>query len=72
LKPVGSLVTLTLARADDEVQAGDDLVTSTGRRYRVLEREKKRLTCLVVPSDDAPTTGTERTWTWAWRGRKHG
>jgi len=71
MKPAGGIVTLTDHNPDSLVKPGDGMMTPTGRRYRVLERQGRRLTCVVLGPAEPWTEGGEWLWTWAWRG-KHG
>ncbi|MFM0155695.1 hypothetical protein [Paraburkholderia sediminicola] len=52
----------------------DEIVTTTGRRYRILDVGLKdgrirRLDCMVLPPD-APLLGRQFEWLWTPRGKK--
>ena len=44
-------------------EVGDELVTSTGRRYQVLSIKGKQYICMVLP-DDASVQSTQWNLTW--------
>lgn len=50
-------------------QAGDELVTRTGRRYMVLATAGKTFRCMVLPAD-SPVSGRQWNLTWNTRQRK--
>lgn len=49
---------------------GDELHTTTGRRYLILSVKPKRFICLVLPKDAQVTEGTVFQWTWARREKR--
>lgn len=49
---------------DGTPEAGDEMHTSTGRRYLVLACTEKQITALVLPKDEPLTE--QRVWRWAW------
>lgn len=59
MKPIGSIVTITMHTFDGKpfdvdhppIVAGDGLRTRTGRLYEVIETRGKRLRCRVVRRD---------------------
>lgn len=84
MKPPGSVVTLGYDN-DDEVEAGDVIETSTGRRYLVHEarrvrrrpgvavrwRFRWRLQCVVLDPDEAHPEGARvHELVWYDRGRR--
>jgi hypothetical protein len=49
-------------------EAGDELHTTTGRRYLILSCTEKQIKALVLPKDEPPTQA--RAWFWTWGKRK--
>lgn len=49
--------------------AGDQLVTSTGRRYYIMDVRGSALVCIVLSKDD-PVSGRVFEWTWGRRERR--
>ncbi|APR40011.1 hypothetical protein [Paraburkholderia sp. SOS3] len=55
-------------------ECGDELLTRTGRRYRILEVRTRRgaivgLDCMVLPKSE-PASGRIFNWVWNVRGRQ--
>jgi len=69
MKSAWDRVKFRVSRWHDVVpEAGDELLTRTGRRYLVLSATEKSVTCLVLPKDSAPATG--KVFWWMWDSRK--
>jgi hypothetical protein len=65
VKRVGDLVTLRRAFWDGpEPRPGDELRTSTGRRYLIRQIRGRALDCVVVPLD-AELAGQVFWWRWS-------
>lgn len=67
MKPAWSRVKLRyLFWEGDAPTGGDELRTSTGRRYQILSVEGRTLDCLVLPKD-AEVQGRVFIWQWGKR-----